>query len=127
MLDRLDDTLEYVVRNMHIRVLWDEMKENAHLATTSPTGGVRLFLKYLAELKELFRSGSADWVKAPNNYRMGSIWSSKSSHHGDFDDDEPTLRSTLARILVVEQTDMALSISRSASSLSDRRKMFEAA
>ena len=126
MLDRLDDTLEYVVRSMHIRVLWDEMKENAHLATPSPTGGVRLFLKYLAELKELFRSGSADWVKAPNNYRMGSIWSSKSSQYGDFDDDEPTLRSTLARILAVEQTEMAFSFSHSLSSLSDQRKRLEA-
>jgi hypothetical protein len=77
-------------------------------------------------LQELFKSGRADWVKAPNNSRLGSIWSSKSTRHGDFDDDEPTLRSTLARILAVEQAEMAFSFSRSVSSLSDRRKMLEA-
>lgn len=258
MLDRLDETLENVVRAMHVRMLWDEMKENAYLATISPTGGVRIFLKYLAELmeedpsvevhlaghsagsiflaplaqllttagkidegplkgktgyglpvssctlwapgisidefkqtylpsiqsgqlqrfalytlsdkaeqkdnvagiyhksllylvsnaledhygtpllglekdvkkdsqlQELFKSGAADWVKAPNNSRLGSILSSKATRHGDFDDDEPTLRSTLARILAVEQTEMAFSFSRSGSSLSDRRKMLEA-
>lgn len=49
MLDRLDDTLEPLVR-LPGKALWDEMKENAQLATTSPEGGLRFALKNLADL-----------------------------------------------------------------------------
>lgn len=49
MLDRLDDTLEPIVRGPG-KALWDEMKENAISATTSDTGGVRIALKHIVEL-----------------------------------------------------------------------------
>ncbi len=52
MLDRLDDTLEAVVRGLRIKGLWDEMKENARLATESGQGGARLALQALAEIME---------------------------------------------------------------------------
>jgi hypothetical protein len=52
MLDRLDDTLEPLVRILNGKILWDEMKENARAATTNSEGGARLTLKHLAELME---------------------------------------------------------------------------
>ncbi len=50
MLDRLDDTLEVIVRGLRLRGLWDEMKENAWLATAKKDGGARFVLDQLAQL-----------------------------------------------------------------------------
>jgi hypothetical protein len=52
MLDRLDDTLEAVVRGLRLKGLWDEMKENARLASQAEWGGARIALGSLAELME---------------------------------------------------------------------------
>jgi len=49
MLDRLDDALEPVAR-IPGKAMWDEMKENATLATTGARGGARLVLEELARL-----------------------------------------------------------------------------
>lgn len=49
MLDRLDDVLEPIARNLTGKAQWDEMKENALNATLSQEGGVRITLKYLCE------------------------------------------------------------------------------
>jgi hypothetical protein len=254
MLDRLDDTIEAIVRSLRVKGLWDEMKENAHLATVHPEGGARLTLKFLAELMEkepnveihvaghsagsifhayllqylttkgkisagplkgivglgqkvasctlwapgiriqefkdtylpsikngkierfslytlkddaeqddhcgnvyhksllylvsnaleskieeeilgmekfvkkdqdldaLFKSENVQWIKSPNNSRLRGA--SKASHHGDFDDDKPTLMSTLVTILNSEEgvkSDL-FDFKRSSSSLGDRRR-----
>jgi hypothetical protein len=42
MLDRIDDTLEPLARILGGKAMWDEMKENAQLATTGPEGAARL-------------------------------------------------------------------------------------
>lgn len=49
MLDRLDDALEPVARTLGGKGLWDEMKENAELATTGAAGGIRASLDVLAQ------------------------------------------------------------------------------
>jgi len=50
MLDRLDDTLEPLVRSLGGKSQWDELKKRALSPTLAPDGGVRITLKYLAEL-----------------------------------------------------------------------------
>jgi hypothetical protein len=50
MLDRLDDTLEPLARILGGKVQWDEMKENARLATANPRGGARLAASYVEKL-----------------------------------------------------------------------------
>jgi hypothetical protein len=50
MLDRLDETLEPLVGSLAGKSLWDEMKENARLATSDRDGGARISLKYLDKL-----------------------------------------------------------------------------
>jgi hypothetical protein len=52
MLDRLDDALEPIARTLTGKLQWDEMKENAMLATQSKNGGARIVLDLLAELAD---------------------------------------------------------------------------
>jgi hypothetical protein len=48
LLDRMDDTLEPIARIATGRVQWEEMKENALLAS-APGGGARLLLEKIAQ------------------------------------------------------------------------------
>lgn len=52
MLDRLDDMLEPVARVLSGRKSWEEMKENAALATTDPNGGARYVAAKIAALRD---------------------------------------------------------------------------
>lgn len=56
MLDRLDDALEPIARGATGKAEWDEMKENATLATESAKGGARLFLAGLDRLYKRYPS-----------------------------------------------------------------------
>jgi hypothetical protein len=57
MLDRADDALEPLARLLSGKALWDEMKENARLATelntSSRRGGARILADQLADLAKL--------------------------------------------------------------------------
>lgn len=55
MLDRLDDALEPLARILTGKLQWDEMKENARLATEAATGGARLALQHVAELAKQYK------------------------------------------------------------------------
>tara|TARA_R110002111_G_scaffold107056_1_gene165433 strand:- start:311 stop:2329 length:2019 start_codon:yes stop_codon:yes gene_type:complete len=50
MLDRLDDALEPLARQLTGKAQWDEMKENALAASTSAKGGVRKMSRHLEKL-----------------------------------------------------------------------------
>lgn len=50
MLDRLDDTLERIARVVRGKAVWDEMKENALLASASAEGGARIVASCLERL-----------------------------------------------------------------------------
>jgi len=50
MLDRLDDALEPIARGVGGKAQWDEMKENALLATKSRSGAMRSVLAHIARL-----------------------------------------------------------------------------
>lgn len=56
MLDRLDDALEPIARVATGKLQWDEMKENALLATKSPDGGARFVLQLIAKLAGKYKS-----------------------------------------------------------------------
>jgi len=87
-----------------------------------PLLGMEKFVRADDDLTGLFSSGKARWVRAPNNARKPGT--SKASHHGDFDDDPPTLMSTLADILPAEKVPTAniFKFGRSASTSSARRR-----
>ena len=50
LLDRLDDALEPIARKLTGKASWDEMKENARLASGSPEGGASMVATELARL-----------------------------------------------------------------------------
>jgi hypothetical protein len=80
------------------------------------------FLNADATVQSLVKAGKLELVLAPNDARVGSTNASKAQHHGDFDDDEATVKSTLARILDIGSTARAdLTFHHSASSLRTRR------
>ena len=60
-------------------------------------------------------------MRSPNQEPDGSPRRSTARHHGDFDDDLPTLQATLARILGRKGVKAKFAFHRSASSLRDRR------
>jgi len=75
------------------------------------------------DIQALTKSGKLDLVFAPNDEKLGSVKASKAQHHGDFDDDNETVRATLARILdAAAPSGTKMEFHRSASSLRDRRK-----
>lgn len=51
------------------------------------------------ELRALFKRRRIDWVRSPNSEHEKSLRHSTARRHGDFPEDLPTLRTTLARIL----------------------------
>lgn len=51
LLDRLDDTLEIVARTLTGKPSWDQMKQNALAAGSTPDGGARMALDLLAGLR----------------------------------------------------------------------------
>jgi hypothetical protein len=66
MLDRLDDALEPLARTLTGKAAWDEMKENAILATKSAEGGARLVISELVTLlKADRRSRCTYWGTVP--------------------------------------------------------------
>lgn len=64
-----------------------------------PILGMEKFIRADRELEKLFQGKAADLILSPNAAPAGSADHSESLTHGGFDDDEATMRATLARIL----------------------------
>lgn len=64
-----------------------------------PLLGMQKFLDADPALLKLVSSGKAEWVLSPNNEPETSLRASAARHHGDFDDDPATVRSTFARLV----------------------------
>lgn len=74
------------------------------------------------ELKKLIDNKTIDYITAPNSGDPGTPNASASTSHGDFDDDKPTVRATLARILGRDKTAIEFRFGHSAASTGDRRR-----
>jgi pimeloyl-ACP methyl ester carboxylesterase len=70
MLDRLDDTLEPLARVLGGKAMWDEMKENARLASSRAKGAARMTAQILAGLAS---SGRIDEIHLVG-HSAGSIF-----------------------------------------------------
>jgi len=86
-----------------------------------PILGMEKFVCGDPELEMLFKNGKADWVRSPNTAEDGSPVHSTARHHGDFDDDKPTVLATLARILGQDTSEAPFSFARTPSALRVRR------
>lgn len=94
------------------------------LQAGTPLLGLQHCIAADAELAALFgKNGGARLVLAPDKGRAPL---SSARHHGDFDDDPDTVRSTFARILEAKPAQLgAISFGRSASSLREQRRQLE--
>jgi hypothetical protein len=64
-----------------------------------PIFGMEKFIRKEPAISSLFTRSNAEWILTPNNEPRGSKRESTARHHGDFDNDDATLRATLTRIL----------------------------
>ena len=81
-----------------------------------------------AELGPVIKSGAIDLVLTPNSAPAGGASASRASSHGSFDNDEATVRATLARILAVRTTGGAtMSFHRSGAARRAARRQLDAA
>jgi hypothetical protein len=79
--------------------------------------------KFVKGLDGLFKSPGVEWIRAPNDAPIGSPLASRARNHSSFDDDEATLKATLARILgLTDASALRVSIRRSAASQFDKRR-----
>jgi hypothetical protein len=62
-----------------------------------PILGMEKFVKTSVALDALFKARKAQWIRSPNTEDEGTPGASAAKHHGDFDDDRPTLLGTLHR------------------------------
>ncbi len=63
-----------------------------------PLLGMARFVDQSPVMKSLLRDGRVEWVRAPNDLPVTDRGASAAHSHGGFDDDGPTVKSTLARI-----------------------------
>ena len=89
--------------------------------------GMEKFVAEDKDLRNLFKKENCEWILAPNTEPPDSEDASTARHHGDFDDDKPTVKATLARIIGRTKMPAKLVMNRSASSLRDRRQQLAAA
>ncbi|HEY9603976.1 MAG TPA: C1 family peptidase [Allocoleopsis sp.] len=85
-----------------------------------PILGMAKFINADDTLKKLFKPNE-NWILSPNNEPTASSNYVSAQHHGEFDQNEPTLRSTLASILQVSNVKTAFSMHASSTALQSRR------
>jgi hypothetical protein len=85
--------------------------------------GMQKFITNDNQLNELFKSGKADLIIAPNSAPEGTPHRSTCLSHGGFDDDKATVTATLCRILKLDHLNSDFDFKSSASSLKDRRNL----
>jgi hypothetical protein len=73
MLDRLDDALEPLARALTGKASWDEMKENALRASTTPKGGARAVVGMLKRMLEKLPQGKVPKIHVVG-HSAGSIF-----------------------------------------------------
>jgi Papain family cysteine protease len=87
-----------------------------------PILGMEKFINNDKSFQKLLAADQIDWILSPNNEAEGSAQASGSKQHGAFDDDNATVKATLARILNIDSLQVELNFMRSASSLRSRRR-----
>lgn len=98
-----------------------------------PILGMQKFIDGDPELQQLFKRKGVDLVLAPNSDPTGSLTASTAAHHGDFDNDLATVKSTLARVLAGRTaaadaaSEATIQFHKSASRLSKRRALLDEA
>ena len=73
-------------------------------------------------MQGLLKQRRIEWVRSPNQEQIGTAGASRAARHGDFDDDEATVRATLARILGRGRVTQSIDFSSTGAGKRARRK-----
>jgi len=91
----------------------------------TPILGMEKFAARSSALSALFRSERAVWIKAPNDEVEGRPGASGAKHHGDFDDDKPTLLALLNRLTGIQVPPKTLTMRASSEVTRERRMLLD--
>jgi hypothetical protein len=123
-----DDDCAKIYNKSILYLVSNALEDQAHIPLPGlmrrpgePLLGLECSVRADSKINSIFH-GPHDWVLSPNPKAVGQADAAGAHHHGDFDDDEATLKATLARILGhATAKSTRLSFERSASSARDRR------
>jgi len=113
-------SLLYLVSNA-----FEDRKHIPGFRDGEPILGMAKFIEKDAAIKKLFDNKRVEWVLAPNT-SQDPTHCSTARHHSDFDDDVPTVKATLARILGDGEAGPSMKFARSRAASQERRlKLFK--
>ena len=120
-----DDNCAQIYHKSLLYLVSNAFEAQSRIPVLRPDGtailGMEKFIARDQKLGALIKAGLVEWIKAPNPDAPGSDTASRATHHGDFDDDRPTVRATLARIVGRRTQPDAFRFHRSGRALRDRR------
>ena len=119
-----DDHCAHIYNKSLLYLVSNAFEKDPHIPLFrdgEPLLGMERCITADSRLRDLFTQ-KADWVRAPNDQKGKPVSYSTSRHHGDFDDDEATVRATLARMLGSEQAEGKFSFKRTKPSLRSKRE-----
>lgn len=120
-----DDHCNHIYNKSLLYLVSNALEKTPHIPLFrdgEPLLGMARCVAEDSRLRELFGSKKADWVRAPNDQKEKPVNYSTARHHGDFDDDEATVRATLARMLGMEQVEGSFEFKRTKASLRMKRE-----
>lgn len=98
-----DDHCARIYNKSLLYLVSHAFEDKARIPLIRPSGtpilGLEKAVQDDAAISALFQDGGHDWIRTPNTADLGDPGASRAAHHGDFDDDQHTVRATLARIL----------------------------
>lgn len=120
-----DDHCAKIYNKSLLYLVSNALDARARIPVFRPDGepilGMAKFVEKDSQLSKLF-GGRRQWIQTPNEIAIDKPGASRARAHGDFDDDEATVRSTILRILDTTASTAQVAFQRSASSMRDQRK-----
>ena len=121
-----DDHCANIYHKSVLYLVSNAFEETQRIPLLQPEGepllGMEKFVRRDAAIRSLFAGRKHEWVLAPNGEAPGSALASRAKRHGDFDDDDATVRAVLARILGRGAVKDGFAFRRTGSSTRGRRK-----
>ncbi|MEZ4282116.1 MAG: C1 family peptidase [Myxococcota bacterium] len=128
-----DDHCARIYNKSLLYLVSNAFEERPRIPLIRPEGipilGMQRAVEADAAVRAVFADPRHAWILAPNNAPLGDPSASRAKAHGAFDDDEHTVRATLARILGARKApaEAAFAFEPSASSVRGRRQRVEIA
>jgi hypothetical protein len=122
-----DDNCAGIYHKSLLYLVSHAFEDDARIPIVRPKGtpilGMERAIKADDDRREFFANHNrCDWVRSPNDQPAGSLGRSTARHHGDFDDDLPTVTGTLQRIVGESRREFPnLRFARSQNSMEERR------